>query len=452
MAKQLLAVDIGAGSGRIIRGCFENNKLSLKEEARFSNPLLTDAEGYTYWDFERLSKTVLEYLNNAEDADSIGFDSFSPDFGIFGSDGKLRHHMLSYHNYFNETLPKRVLECYSEADLHNMCGNPPSPLGILSRLCWLEDRYEYATEKGNTLLPLADALAFSLCGEKFTDFTYSFDCGIGNLEGKWNENLTRFLKVGSDILPKILPCGETVGYFTQRSGKKLAVINAALHDTASAYYALRLLADGELCMNAGTWFSVGVADERPILTDESKNFGVENIALPDESFIHGHTFPGAWFLQTFQKEKDGISYSVMSEKAASEKGEFISADVSDMSRYQGEKGLIKNLREDMENSGIKNPSDYQVLRSIYEGIANAVAAAVKQIEVISNKSFSKIFMSGGVTQDAFLCSLIEEKTNTKIVPCMKEASVVGNLLLQLQGLKLISSVEECQMLMKNLEE
>ena len=452
MAKQLLAVDIGAGSGRIIRGCFENNKLSLKEEARFSNPLLTDAEGYTYWDFERLSKTVLDYLNKAEDADSIGFDSFSPDFGIFGSDGKLRHHMLSYHNYFNETLPKRVLECYSEADLHNMCGNPPSPLNILSRLCWLEDRYDYLSERGNTLIPLADALAFSLCGEKYTDFTYSFDCGIGNLEGKWNENLTRFLKVGSDILPKVLPCGETVGYFTQRSGKKLAVINAALHDTASAYYALRLLADGELCMNAGTWFSVGVADERPILTDESKQFGVENIALPDESFIHGHTFPGAWFLQTFQKEKDGISYSVMSENAKNEKGEFISADVSDMSRYQGDGGLIALVREDMENSGIKNPSDYQVLRSIYEGLANAVADAIKQIEKISNKKFTKIFMSGGVTKDLFLCSLIEEKTNTKITPCMKEASVVGNLLLQLQGLKLVNSVEECQMLMKNLEE
>ena len=452
MAKQLLAVDIGAGSGRIIRGCFENNKLSLKEEARFSNPLLTDEEGYTYWDFERLSKTVLDYLNKAEDADSIGFDSFSPDFGIFGSDGKLCHHMLSYHNYFNESLPAKVLECYSEEDLHNMCGNPPSPLGILSRLCWLEDRYEYVANGENTLLPLADALAFTLCGEKYTDFTYSFDCGIGNLEGKWNDNLTRFLKSGGDVLPQILPCGKIVGYFTQGSGKKLAVINTALHDTASAYYALRLMADGQLCMNAGTWFSVGVADEQPILTPESKKFGIENIALPDESFIHGHTFSGAWFLQTFQKEKDGVSYSVMSAEAENEKGEFISADVSDMGRYQGSNGLIASVRKDMENSGIENPSDYQVLRSIYEGLANAVADAIKQIETISNKKFTKIFMSGGVTKDLFLCRLIEEKTQTKIVPCMKEASVVGNLLLQLQGLNLVSSVEECQMLMKNLEE
>ena len=45
----------------------------------------------------------------------------------------------------------------------------------------------YVSERGNTLIPLADALAFSLCGEKFTDFTYSFDCGIGNLDGKWYE-------------------------------------------------------------------------------------------------------------------------------------------------------------------------------------------------------------------------------------------------------------------------
>jgi sugar (pentulose or hexulose) kinase len=123
-----------------------------------------------------------------------------------------------------------------------------------------------------------------------------------------------------------------------------------------------------------------------------------------------------------------------------------------MSRYQGDGGLIALVREDMEKSGIKNPSDYQILRSIYEGLANAVAGAIKQIETISNKKFTKIFMSGGVTKDLFLCSLIEEKTNTKIMPCMKEASVVGNLLLQLQGLKLVNSVEECQMLMKNLEE
>ena len=142
----------------------------------------------------------------------------------------------------------------------------------------------------------------------------------------------------------------------------------------------------------------------------------------------------------------------MSMEARNEKGTFISADVSDMSRYQGPAGLIAAIRKDMENCGITNPGDYQVLRSIYEGLANAVAQAITQIETVSHKKFTEIFMSGGVTQDSFLCSLIEEKTQTKIVPCMKEASVVGNLIQQLQGQKLVNSLEECQMLMKNLEE
>lgn len=452
MMKQLLAVDIGAGSGRVIRGSFENNRLTLKEDARFSNPLLTDHEGFTYWDFNRLSEKISDYLLKNGEADSIGFDSFSPDFGIFDRDGKLCHEMLSYHNYFQTPFPEQVLREYSEDDLHNMCGNPPSPIGVLARLCWLQERYAYAADENCTLLPMADALAFTVSGEKYTDFTFSFDCGIGNLTGEWEERLTRFLKVGKSILPQVLPCGELVGYSRFSTGKRTAVINTALHDTASAYYALKLLADGQLSMNAGTWFSIGVVADSPVLTPLSKELGTENIALPDRSFIHGHTFPGAWFLQTYQKEKGGIPFAEMSAAARNEQRAYISADVSDMSRYQGTDGLIKTVRKDMENSGIEHPDDLQVLRSIYEGLADAVSQAAANIERISSKHFDEIYMSGGVTKDGFLCSLIQEKSGKRIITCMREASAAGNLLLQLQGLKLTGGEDQSRELLKNIKE
>lgn len=452
MLKQLLAVDIGAGSGRVIRGRFENYRLSLHEDARFSNQLLTNSEGYTYWDFERLAGVIKEYLAKAADADSIGFDSFSPDFGIFDISGKLCHQMLSYHNYFEVPFPAQVLQEYSEDSLHEICGNLPSPIGVLARLCWLQERYAYACEGDNTLLPMADALAFAVCGEKYTDFTFSFDCGLGNLRGEWDNRLTRFLKAGDGILPEILPCGEIVARTAIPSGKQLDVINTGLHDTASAYYALKLLADGELCMNAGTWFSVGVSAREPILTPESKQIGTENIALPDRSFIHGHTFPGAWFLQTFQKENGFLPFADQSAAAQREAGEYISADVSDLSRYQGPKGLAEVVREDMRKSGIEHPGDYQVLRSIYEGLADAAAQTVSNIETVSNRRYSAIYMSGGVTKDAFLCRLIEEKSGKRIVPCVREASAVGNLLQQLRGLKLVCCDEECRDILKNVEE
>lgn len=452
MSKQLLAVDIGAGSGRIIRGCFENNRLSLHEDARFSNQLQRDPEGYTYWDYERLAGIVEDYLKKAADADSIGFDSFSPDFGIFDGSGKLCHPMLSYHNYFQAAFPEQVLLEYSEDELHDMIGNPANPLATISQLCHLQDRYAFAADRSCTLLPLADALAFSVCGERYTDITYSFDTGLNDLSGSWDDRLTRFLKAGGDILPRILPCGETVGYSKFSTGKKMAVINTALHDTASAYYALRVLADRQLCMNAGTWFSVGVSAQNPILTPESKRLGTENIALPDGSFIHGYTFPGAWYLQTFRKEKDDLPFAVQSEAAQREQGEYISADVSDISRYQGPDGLIEIVRRDMRDAGIEHPGDYQVLRSIYEGLADAVARAVSQIETISNRKFTEIYMSGGVTQDAFLCGLIREKSGKRITACMREASAAGNLLQQLQGLRCITDEDESREILKNMEE
>ncbi len=451
MTKYLLAVDIGAGSGRIMRGIYEQGKLSVQEDARFSNPLMKSPNGTTYWDFEKLAEHLANYLAEAADADSIGFDSFSPDYGIFDSSGKLCHRMLSYHNYFHAEIPEEILRCYSPDELHEMTGNSLSPLSPLVSMYYLQQEDSCASDGRNTLLPLADALAFTVCGEQYTDVTFSFDCGLGNLQGAWDERLTRFLKAGTDILPKVLSCGEIVTYTDLPSGKKMAVVNTALHDTASAYYSLRLLAGGQLCMNAGTWFSVGVSAQNPVLTPESKRLGIENIALP-EGFIHGYTFPGAWFLQTFQKEKGGLPFSEISAAAQKERGEFISADVSDISRYQGPDGLIEIVRRDMRDAGIGQPGDYQILRSIYEGLANAVAQAVSQIETISNKKFTEIYMSGGVTQDAFLCCLIEEKSGKKIVTCMREASVAGNLLLQLQGLQLAGSEEELREILKNIHE
>ena len=452
MSKQLLAVDIGAGSGRIIRGCFENNRLSLHEDARFSNRLQRNPEGYTYWNYERLAGIVADYLKNAADADSIGFDSFSPDFGIFDSNGKLCHPMLSYHNYFQASFPEQVLSRYSEDELHDMIGNPVNPLATISQLCHLQNKYEFASDRSCTLLPLADALAFSVCGERYTDITYSFDTGLNDLSGSWDDRLTQFLKDGGEILPRILPCGETVGYYEFSTGKRMAVINTALHDTASAYYALRVLADGQLCMNAGTWFSVGVSALNPILTPESKRLGTENIALPDGSFIHGYTFPGAWYLQTFSKEMNDMPFALQSSAARREQGEYISVEVSAISRYQGPDGLIRIVRRDMQDAGIENPGDYQVLRSIYEGLANAVVQAISQVETISNRKFTEIYMSGGVTQDAFLCELIQKKSGKRINACMREASAAGNLLQQLQGLHCITDEDESREILKYMKE
>ena len=56
-----LAVDLGAGSGRIIAGLMLEGRLSLEEVYRFENEPFEEG-GNLYWDFEKLWAGVVEGL------------------------------------------------------------------------------------------------------------------------------------------------------------------------------------------------------------------------------------------------------------------------------------------------------------------------------------------------------------------------------------------------------
>ena len=59
--KNVLAVDFGASSGRVMLGNFDGNRLSIQEIHRFPNdPVILN--GTMYWDFLRLFYEVKQGL------------------------------------------------------------------------------------------------------------------------------------------------------------------------------------------------------------------------------------------------------------------------------------------------------------------------------------------------------------------------------------------------------
>ena len=70
-AARLLAVDIGAESGRVVAGRFDGERLALEEVHRFPNvPVL--AAGTLHWDVLALFAAVLDGLRAAGPAASVG--------------------------------------------------------------------------------------------------------------------------------------------------------------------------------------------------------------------------------------------------------------------------------------------------------------------------------------------------------------------------------------------
>jgi len=88
---RLVAIDLGAESGRAVVGTFDGERMALHDVHRFPNVPVTLA-GTLHWDFLRLFGDVTAGLRRAA-ADgpvaSIGLDTWGVDFGLLDGRGRL---------------------------------------------------------------------------------------------------------------------------------------------------------------------------------------------------------------------------------------------------------------------------------------------------------------------------------------------------------------------------
>src|SRR5258708_35638227 len=103
-AKSVLAVDIGAESGRVIIVRFDGQRLALEECYRFANvPVLV--ENTLHWDILRLWNDVQAGIRKVAEADSIGIDPWALGFGLVGSARHLIGHPVHYRGHRSECIP-----------------------------------------------------------------------------------------------------------------------------------------------------------------------------------------------------------------------------------------------------------------------------------------------------------------------------------------------------------
>ncbi|MCI1688655.1 MAG: rhamnulokinase, partial [Schleiferilactobacillus harbinensis] len=88
----LIAVDLGASSGRIVSGEFTKNGPEIKEIFRFGNRPVHIAGGL-YWDYMKLFQDIKYGLNMAENEvgalASFSVDTWGVDYGLLSRYGEV---------------------------------------------------------------------------------------------------------------------------------------------------------------------------------------------------------------------------------------------------------------------------------------------------------------------------------------------------------------------------
>ena len=107
MQKNIIGVDLGATSGRVILARAGDDRLRMEELHRFPNRM-REIDGRFYWDIHALYEEILRGLSVAggrgERIDSIGIDTWGVDFACVDPDGDLLGLPRAYRDpYTNST-------------------------------------------------------------------------------------------------------------------------------------------------------------------------------------------------------------------------------------------------------------------------------------------------------------------------------------------------------------
>src|SRR5947209_13379373 len=153
-ARKVLAIDLGAESGRGVLGSFDGERLSLEVIHRFPNGPVRILDSL-HWDVLRLHAEILNALRRTADkgvADGIGVDTWGVDFALLGCDGTLLGNPRHYRDPHTEGTMEAAFQRMSRKEIYRRTGLQFMRINSLYQLLALQHGRSPLLEVAETLL------------------------------------------------------------------------------------------------------------------------------------------------------------------------------------------------------------------------------------------------------------------------------------------------------------
>ncbi len=439
----MLAIDLGASSGRGIVGAFDGKKLTLRENHRFSNdPVITN--GRMYWDILRIfyeikqsiTKTVLEKDN----VRSIGIDTWGVDYAYLDKHGRMLANPTHYRDTRTVGIQEYVNGILPLNELYQRCGIQSIDFNTIFQLA-ADKRYEPEIfDRAEHFLNIPDLLNYFLTGNMANEYTilstgalldanrrdYAFDFldRLGIPKKLFGSVVQPGYKVGK-LLPQVL----------SETGKTDAdVITVASHDTASAVISVPTQEEDFIYISSGTWSLMGTELKAPLINEKSQQLNLTNEggALGTIRFLKN--IMGLWLIQESRRQwrREGNEYSFAQMEAWAKECKPLQSLINpDDASFATPGNMPEKVREFCRRTGQHVPESVgEVVRCIYESLALKYRQTAESIETLMGRKAKVIHVVGGGTKDKFLSQMTADASGIPVAAGPEEATAIGNLMMQ----------------------
>lgn len=459
MNKKVIAVDIGASSGKMAFGEFDGSQLLVREYRDFANRPV-DIGTALYWDVFSLHNAIVDgmayFKEKYGEADAVAVDTWGASYGLLDKKGRLMEPVYHYRDERTRTTIQDMNSVMNTYELFRLTGCQ------CNRTYTLPQLYSYRAENSavlynaSSMLLLPDLLGYFLTGVKTTEMTIAgTSCLMENRQENWSIEVARRFGIPEKLYTEIVEPRTFKGNLRQEIQIQTGMKNTRLvatvgHDSAAAVAAIPDFGENKLYISIGTNVSMGVERSECLLSREGYLKGFKNTGGIDRKKIIYRDFSACWHLNEFirTRKEQGITYSFVDliNMALEVKNPVPWFDVEVLSFNEAGGDFCRKMNQYFAQTGQRElTEDGEFVRSIYESIVLKIrhyAEALKELGII----YGRINIINGAVRNSLLMQMISNALGKEVYAGMEYATLTGNLLTQLYAMGEVKIVKEMRSL------
>lgn len=233
----LLAIDLGAESGRAILGTLDSERLALSEIHRFANTPVRLPDGL-HWDVLRLWNEIqagiaLAIRKHGGKLESVGIDTWGVDFGLLDRRGALLANPYHYRDNRTDGMLDEAFRRMARERIFELTGIQFMQLNTLFQLLALVVSRSPLLDVAETFLTMPDLFNYWLTGQVACEFSNATTTQCYDPRRRaWAEPLLQAMEIPRRIFPRVIAPGTVLGPLSptvaEETGAKQVVVIAPL--------------------------------------------------------------------------------------------------------------------------------------------------------------------------------------------------------------------------------